>query len=117
MIRQLLRGWKRFGHRPEQDAEPLVLYVQCEHCGEVIRVRIDPRSELTQELDDGVSGYTLRKEIVGSACNRVLTVQMTFDRDYGVTAREVEGGRFATGADFDAYQASPNPLRRPGRRN
>lgn len=96
-------------------AEPFVLYARCDHCGEVVRVRIDPRWEFVQELDDGLAGYTLQKELVGSACNRVITVRMAFDRFYRITAREIEGGQFATRDEFDAYQTGPGRLRRPGR--
>lgn len=115
MIRQLLRRLGRSGGGLAESAEPFVLYARCDHCGEVVRVRIDPRWEFVQELDDGLAGYTLQKELVGSACNRVITVRMAFDRFYRITAREIEGGQFATRDEFDAYQTGPGRLRRPGR--
>ncbi|HXX38553.1 MAG TPA: hypothetical protein VEP50_10485 [bacterium] len=112
MIRRLLRKQER----PEHDEGAFMLYVRCGHCGEIVRARIDLGWDLAQQLDDGTTGYTLSKEIVGSSCNRIITVQMTFDRDYRVTAQEIEDGEFATRDEFDAYQAGQGRFRRPGRR-
>lgn len=114
MIR-LLR-WLNLASREQTDTREstgaLVLYVRCDYCGEIVRARIDLRSDLAQEFDDGVSGYTLRKEILGSACNRVMTLRMAFDRCYGIKERNIEGGKFATPQEYETYRVSAEPVRR-----
>ncbi len=93
------------------DRDALYVYVRCRSCGEVIRVRINPTTDLAQEFDEGsasdsASGYVLRKEIVGSgACFRRLHLEMTFDSARRELSREVEGGDFVTAEDYARYQA------------
>ncbi|MDR7554613.1 MAG: hypothetical protein QN157_03310 [Armatimonadota bacterium] len=99
--------WRRLGaflraRAPTEDDTAIVFYVRCDRCGEVIAVRVDRRWDLVQEFDDGIVGYSLHKEVLGSRCNRLLTVRMTFDRHYALVEREVEGGRFATREEYDA---------------
>ncbi len=116
MIRQFLRRWTSGRRGRAQDAgDAFLLYVRCDHCGEIVRVRIDPRWDLAQEFDDDVTGYSLQKDIVGSACNRVITVRMAFDRGYNVITREIEGGRFADREEFDTSQTRPAQPHPPGR--
>jgi hypothetical protein len=106
----LLR-WLGLGPRGERDSrgrpEVFMCYVQCNYCREIVRVRIDPRWDATQEFDDGISGYTVRKEILGSACNRVMTLHKSLDRHYGMMEQHIDGGRFATQQEYDAYRARP----------
>jgi len=112
----LLR-WLGLGPRGQRDSrgrpEVFMYYVQCNYCREVVRVRIDPRWDATQEFDDGISGYTVRKEILGSACNRVMTLHMSFDRHYGMMEQHIDGlARFATQQEYDAYRARPEEIGR-----
>jgi hypothetical protein len=82
------------GSRP---AEALVFSVRCDHCGEVVRVRVDPRWDLTQEFDGDLTGYRLTKEVLGVRCNRLMRLRVTFDRAYRITTTEVEGGSLISG--------------------
>jgi hypothetical protein len=95
-LRSLLFG----GAPPEGQA--LLFYVRCDQCGEVIRVRADRRWDLLQELDDGVTGYSLHKDVLGTRCNRLLRMVVRFDRAYTITQRELHGGRFVTQAEYQA---------------
>jgi hypothetical protein len=99
-----------FGGKPEHegDENAIIFYVRCNACGEVIRVRADRRWDLMQEFDDNdrISGYTLRKDVLGTKCFRMMTVEMSFDRTYGITDKSVQGGTFATADEYRAYQAS-----------
>jgi len=102
-----LGGLFRRGGGEEGDADALVFYVRCEHCGEIIRVRADRRSELLQEFDEGVSGYSLYKDVLGTRCNRVLRMHVGFDLQYRVTSQDVEGGRFATEEEYRSEAGRP----------
>ncbi|MDQ7850311.1 MAG: hypothetical protein RB148_08560 [Armatimonadota bacterium] len=97
-----LGGLFRGGGGEEGNTGALVFYVRCDHCGEVIRVRADRRSELLQEFDQGVSGYSLHKDVLGTRCNRVLRMHVGFDLQYRVISQEIEGGRFATAEEYRA---------------
>jgi hypothetical protein len=95
-LRSLVFG----GAPPEGPA--LLFYVRCDHCGEVIRVRADRRFDLVQELDDGLTGYTLHKEVLGTRCNRLLRMVVRFDRGYTITQQELHGGRFVSPSAYEA---------------
>ncbi len=74
--------------------------VRCQHCGEVIRLRIDRDHELQSvyapdaEEGDAPVEYVLRKEIVGEGCQHLLHFTIHFDRDHGLVSSEIEGGEF-----------------------
>jgi hypothetical protein len=65
--------------------------VRCDACGEVIRARISPTSELSL-ADDG-AGYFVRKVLVGRQCFRAIEVEIRY-ADLGKTeiSRAVKGG-------------------------
>jgi hypothetical protein len=76
-----------------------VYAVQCGRCGEVIRVRADPRYDLNQDFDEAsgdFTGYVLRKEVLGNRCPRLMQLEVRFDRGRRELSRSVEGGEFAT---------------------
>jgi len=96
----------RRGATPDADANALIFYVRCDRCAEVVRVRVDRRWDLLQELGDGVTGYSLHKDVLGTRCNQLMRMVVLFDRNYVITHREIEGGRFATQAESGA---APRP--------
>ncbi len=64
--------------------------VQCNACGEVIRGRVSPTSELSQEED---GSYFVRKVLVGQKCFRSIEVQLRYKDLRGTElSREVIGG-------------------------
>jgi len=99
LFRRLRERWSGAGS--PVDSHALVFYVRCDRCGEVIRVRADRRWDLVQELDDGVTGYTLYKDVLGTRCNQLMRLVVRFDRDYRITRQEVQGGRFASRAESE----------------
>lgn len=100
------RLWGRLaGGVPSGDAQAMVFYVRCNRCGEVVKVRADRRWDLLQELDDSVTGYSLHKDVLGTRCNQLMRMVVRFDRDYRITHKELEGGRFATPAEYEARPA------------
>jgi hypothetical protein len=80
----------------------LYLYVKCGKCGSPLRVRVDPRNELSPEFDEseGVSGYLLRKEMMDSKCFRLMYATLRFDARRREIGREVEGGEFISAEEY-----------------
>lgn len=101
----LLDGLRRlFGAGGERD-DGIYVYVRCGRCGERVRVRINPRSELQQEFQgdsDRVAGYFVRKMVVDQRCFRPIEVRMQLDPAHRVRDRAIEGGAFLTRAEFEA---------------
>jgi len=64
--------------------------VKCDACGEVIRARVSPTSELSQD-EDGT--YFVRKVVVGQKCFRSIEVLLRYKDLRGAEiSREVHGG-------------------------
>ena len=75
-------------------APALLITIECEQCGELIRARIDKAHEL-QDIygdDDRPVGYLLVKELVGANCQNVVRLKMEFDKHQRPTNLEVTGG-------------------------
>ncbi|MDR7401000.1 MAG: hypothetical protein QN155_02060 [Armatimonadota bacterium] len=94
ILRRLRALW---GARPAGPPGALVFSVQCDHCGEVVQVRVDPRWDLSQEFDGDLTGHRLSKDVLGVRCNRLMRLRVSFDRSYRITATEVDGGRLVAG--------------------
>ena len=87
----------------------IYLYVRCNRCGDRVRVRISPNSELQQEFSeegDRVAGYFVRKMVVDQRCFRPIAVTMRFDGGKRETQREIDGGGFLTREEFEAPEPS-----------
>lgn len=64
--------------------------VQCNACGEVVRARVSPGSELSLD-DDGT--YFVRKVLVGQKCYRSIEVLLRYKDLRGTEiSREIHGG-------------------------
>jgi hypothetical protein len=74
------------------DSEGLHIYVRCDRCGEIIHVRANKRTDITQEYMDGAERATpmLHKEILGSKCQNLMYVHLTLDGSYTITASDLE---------------------------
>ncbi|HEY6072625.1 MAG TPA: hypothetical protein VI007_10160 [bacterium] len=108
---QRLRGLIRT--RPvTADAHALAFYVRCNRCGEVIHIRADRRWDLLQELGEGVTGYSLHKDVLGTRCNALMHMLVRFDGNYKITHQEVDGGRFVSQAEYESER--PSDPDRPG---
>ncbi len=82
------------GGTPSHARDPgLYFHVRCDACGEVIRGRVSPQSELSQ-VDEG-GGYFVRKVLVGQRCFRSIEVELQYaDLGGKLLSREVHGGQF-----------------------
>ena len=87
----------------------LYLYVRCNRCQDIVRVRVNMANDLQQEYvesSDDVAGYSLTKGIVDSKCFRPMTLTMQFDRRRNELERSVEGGTLVDSDAWEAQQAS-----------
>jgi hypothetical protein len=109
---QRLRTLFRGGDAAAGSANALIFYVRCDRCGEVIRLRADRRWDLLQELEDGVGGYSLHKDVLGTQCNALMRMLIRFDPSYKIIHQEIEGGRFASEEAYQTYRAGGRD--RPG---
>lgn len=96
-----------FGGSGRGRDDGLYVYIRCDRCGDVVRVRINMANELQQQFaeGDGVDGYSLRKGVVDARCFRPMEMTMTFDSGRRELGRDVEGGRFVDQAAYDTARA------------
>src|SRR5205809_1058164 len=83
----------------------LYYFVRCNRCGDRVRVRVSPTSELQQEFDekgDAVRGYAVRKMVVDQRCFRPIELRLSYDNNRRERSREIEGGTFLTAEEFEA---------------
>jgi hypothetical protein len=86
------------------EGDALWVYVRCDKCGEKIKTRIDLSHDLTPNYSDegGIANYFLRKVLVGSkGCFEPIEVELTFDAQRRVTAREIAGGEFISREEYE----------------
>jgi hypothetical protein len=84
------------------------LYVQCNHCGEVLRTRIDLRNDLSSvDVEEGEEQtYVCRKILVGSQrCFQRIEIECRFNQQHKILDREIQGGKFITEQDYQVGMA------------
>jgi uncharacterized C2H2 Zn-finger protein len=82
-------------------------FVKCDHCGEIIRARIDMHNHLSLQYGEGKDGntYYCRKVVIGSKrCYRPIEVEFTFDANRRLQNRQIKGGVFVTEDEYLAAQ-------------
>ena len=82
-------------------------YVRCDHCGEVLKARIDKHNDLSVRYGDKQTEdtYFCRRVVVGSnRCYRPIEVEFTFDNRRNLVDREISGGEFVTEEEYPAQR-------------
>ena len=91
-------------------APALVIRIRCKHCGEEITTRVEKAHALQEQYemvegDHGeepeVSGYLLQKEILGSKCQKIISLTMHLDACTRPLKHEVDGGELLEVRDSD----------------
>jgi len=85
----------------EQQGDPdgIYFYVQCDNCGEKLRIRADKRHDLMRDYESGE--LTWNKEIMDARCFRIMYAQVTLDKKYRVQSQTIEGqGHFIIKEEF-----------------
>jgi hypothetical protein len=92
---------KLFGKRPKSaDPDGIYFYIQCDHCGEKLRIRADRRHDLMRDYETGTLVW--KKEIMDARCFRILYAQVEFDAKYRITSQQIEGeGHFISQEEFE----------------
>lgn len=95
------------GSRPGAD-NGLYFYVRAHRCDEVIRIRINPMNDPSEQDDgdDKSRTFIVRKTVVGRKCYDRMEAEFLFNRERQLTHKEVMGGVFVDEAAYQAYQAS-----------
>lgn len=86
------------------ETETLGLYVRCDKCGEAIGTRIHLRNDPSPLYGEGGQGaaYLVRKTLMGSKrCFQPIVVELVFDANRKVIAREITGGQFITQEEYE----------------
>ncbi len=94
-----------FGGAPAATSNNIIwLYVRCERCGEKIRIRINRQTDAQQEYDEGgrPTHYMLRKEILGSRCPALMSVEMQLDNGGRIQQQQANGCAVITEQDYAA---------------
>jgi hypothetical protein len=79
------------------------LYVQCNHCGEKIKTRINLYNDLSLQYGEknGKDTYFCRKVIIGTQrCYRQVEVELNFDRNRKLLDRQITGGTFISEDEY-----------------
>lgn len=87
--------------KPEKsgsDSSGFFFYVQCDHCGKKVRLRILKQYELNYSGD----GYVWHKTIIDSRCFKEIPTVVHFDRNYKVTNTDINGGHQISREEFEA---------------
>ncbi len=84
----------------------IYIYVRCQRCGEVIRLRMDRRFDLEQEFGETlVTGFVANKDILGRKCPNLIRVHIEYDSSYRPRTKDIEGGQFISRQEYEAGAA------------
>ena len=96
VLKKLL-GWR--GTAEQTDPHGIYFYVQCENCGEKLRLRADKRHDLMRDYESGRLIWV--KEIMDARCFQIMYARVVLDQKYRVQSQAIEGqGRFITEEEF-----------------
>jgi len=76
------------------------LYVKCNHCGEIIKARIDLYNHLSVQYGEQHTYYCRKVIIGGEGCYKPIEVEMTFDNSRKLLNREIDGGEFVSEDEY-----------------
>lgn len=89
---------KLFGGGDKKPADSGVyLYIRCDKCGEVIRIRLEPKYEFVAQ-DDG--SYRSRKVIIGSQCFTRIDATFHFDPQQQLLNADLNGGQLVDESEW-----------------
>ncbi|MBN2191061.1 MAG: hypothetical protein JW728_07630 [Candidatus Aureabacteria bacterium] len=78
--------------------EAIFYRVKCAKCGEIITVRINPRTDMSSSYDDNApesAAYVLKKEILGNNCRNIINITCYYDASLREISRDIsETGTF-----------------------
>lgn len=96
---------KLFGSKEGRgDPDGLYFYVQCDRCGEKLRIRADKRHDLIQDHEKGT--YAWHKEIMDGRCFQLMYAHVILDQGFSIREQSIEGqGHFISREEYEAEEA------------
>lgn len=101
-LKRLFGGGEQKSGQQYVDKQGLYFYVQCDHCGSVVRVRADKQHDLQNTGD----GFTWYKTIVDSRCFRRMETVVQLNSSYGVVSADLQGGKYITEVEYKQILAA-----------
>jgi hypothetical protein len=102
---------KKFAERiisaGKEDPNAYWIHVQCDHCNEKLRTRVDLRNDLSVQYGerDQDNSYLCRKTLIGSErCFKPIEVELVFDAQRTLIDKQISGGRFITEEEYIELQ-------------
>ncbi len=92
-----LSSWLKQTSQARREADFIPFRIKCEKCGEEITIKVNRRTDFQNlYLESGEQGaaFNLKKEILGKKCSNLMQIDIDFDRNYQIIAREISGGSF-----------------------
>ena len=88
----------------DETSEYLFIYSRCGKCGELFRNRIDKLYDVQVSYEDGGQTYRTHKELVGGRCRKIVVIDLEFDQQKRLVAKEIQNGQFLTREEYEAAQ-------------
>ena len=88
----------------DETSEYLFIYSKCAKCGELFRNRIDKLYDVHISYEDGDQSYRAHKELVGARCRKIVMIDLKFDQQKRLIAKEIQNGQFLTREEYEAAQ-------------
>lgn len=92
-----LFGGSKSGKSSTTSGQGLFLFVQCDRCGDKVRLFIHREHELNRTG----SGYIWHKTIIDNKCFQPITTVVHFDNSYRVGESEIDGGHYISKEEFE----------------
>jgi DNA-directed RNA polymerase subunit RPC12/RpoP len=94
--------WKKVSGHKAAHGESMYLYIQCEKCGEKLKVLVKKETDLERvyEEEKGGPAYRLIKEAMDSKCFSIITIRAEFDINKNIISRDISNGHFITEEDY-----------------
>jgi len=86
------------------DRDGIHVFVRCDKCGEKVHARANRNTDISQEYADGGQRATptLHKEILGSRCQNLMYVHLTFDASFRVVTSSGERCKVMSREEYEA---------------
>jgi hypothetical protein len=95
ILKKLFQG----GKKDSGDPDGIYFYVQCDNCGEKLRLRADKRHDLLRDFETGQLQWN--KEVMDGRCFRIMYAHVVLDSSYRVQSPEIKGdGHFISEEEF-----------------
>ena len=100
-MKWFVRLWKKISQHSAARGERLYLFIQCDKCGEKLKVFVNKETDLERVYEEGKGGpaYRLTKEAMDSKCFSIISVTIEFDINKNIISRDISNGRFITEED------------------